>query len=167
MLAEMKPAHLLQRVENFLATDRGQAILRSGTSYELSRITTWIISARRSLRSGQLTASEIETECVHDHREIMIESQDRTLVIHVNINRATMTERLMNLQLEPPQPERLARRCPNEHHWKARREMVSWQLMVLFAEHLRHKLDLLPQKQLLQRTDSIWTSTVQLLMHQV
>ncbi len=52
MLAEMKPAHLLQRVENFLATDRGQAILRSGTSYELSRITTWIISARRSLRSG-------------------------------------------------------------------------------------------------------------------
>lgn len=53
MLAEMKPAHLLQRVENFLATDRGQAILRSGTSYELSRITTWIISARRSIRRSR------------------------------------------------------------------------------------------------------------------
>jgi predicted flap endonuclease-1-like 5' DNA nuclease len=51
MLADMKPAQLVQRVESFLATDRGQAILRSGTSYELSRITTWIVSARRSLRN--------------------------------------------------------------------------------------------------------------------
>ncbi len=49
MLAEMRPAVLLQRVESFLATDRGQEILRSGTSYELSRITTWIASARRSM----------------------------------------------------------------------------------------------------------------------
>lgn len=45
-LAEMHPSHLLDRVERFLATDRGRRILRSGNSYELSRITSWIASAK-------------------------------------------------------------------------------------------------------------------------
>ena len=49
-LALMHPGQLLQRVEAFLATDRGQEILRTGNSYELSRITTWIVSANRALR---------------------------------------------------------------------------------------------------------------------
>ena len=65
MLAEMRPEQLLQRVESFLATDRGQQILRSGTSYELSRITTWIISARRSLQhkpSSNSSEDEIRSE---------------------------------------------------------------------------------------------------------
>ncbi len=48
-LAQMHPGRLLQTVETFLTTPAGQEILRSGTSYELSRITTWIASARRSL----------------------------------------------------------------------------------------------------------------------
>ncbi|MCA9132930.1 MAG: DUF4332 domain-containing protein, partial [Planctomycetales bacterium] len=46
LLAEMHPSQLLDRVERFLATDRGRRILRSGSSYELSRITTWIASAK-------------------------------------------------------------------------------------------------------------------------
>lgn len=45
-LAEMHPSQLLNRVEQFLATDRGRRILRSGNSYELSRITSWIASAK-------------------------------------------------------------------------------------------------------------------------
>jgi nucleotidyltransferase/DNA polymerase involved in DNA repair len=48
-LARMHPGRLLERVEAFLATDRGRQILRSGTSYELSRITSWIAAANRSV----------------------------------------------------------------------------------------------------------------------
>lgn len=53
-LARMHPGRLLERVEAFLATDRGRQILRSGTSYELSRITSWIAAANRSVaRDGR------------------------------------------------------------------------------------------------------------------
>lgn len=45
-LAQMHPSQLLDRVERFLATDQGRRFLRSGSSYELSRITTWIASAK-------------------------------------------------------------------------------------------------------------------------
>lgn len=48
-LAAMHPGQLLEKVEAFLATDRGRQILRSGTSYELSRITSWIAAANRSV----------------------------------------------------------------------------------------------------------------------
>jgi hypothetical protein len=48
-LARMHPGHLLEKVEQFLATARGQQILRTGTSYELSRITSWIAAANRSV----------------------------------------------------------------------------------------------------------------------
>ncbi|MFN3192087.1 MAG: DUF4332 domain-containing protein [Aureliella sp.] len=45
-LANMHPSQLLDRVEYFLNTDRGRQILRSGSSYELSRITAWITAAK-------------------------------------------------------------------------------------------------------------------------
>ncbi len=48
-LAAIPPNDLLVRVQTFLATERGQQILLSGTSYELSRITRWIASANRSV----------------------------------------------------------------------------------------------------------------------
>ena len=51
-LAAMPPMELLERVEAFLATERGQRILLSGTSYELCRITSWIASANRSFASS-------------------------------------------------------------------------------------------------------------------
>ena len=44
-LSEMHPSQLFDHVERFLATDRGRRILRSGSSFELSRITAWIASA--------------------------------------------------------------------------------------------------------------------------
>ena len=47
-LAATPPGELLSRVEDFLATKRGQQILLSGSSYELSRITSWIASARKA-----------------------------------------------------------------------------------------------------------------------
>ena len=49
-LSEMHPSHLLERVERFLTTDRGRRILSSGSSYELSRITSWIASAKGGSR---------------------------------------------------------------------------------------------------------------------
>ncbi len=47
-LAAIHPVDLLQEVEAFLATSRGQQILQSGTSQELSRITSWIAAANSS-----------------------------------------------------------------------------------------------------------------------
>ena len=41
-LSATNPNSLLDRVEAFLATERGQQILLSGTSYELARLTSWI-----------------------------------------------------------------------------------------------------------------------------
>lgn len=51
-LAQMHAGDLLEKVEAFLATERGREILRSGTSYELSRITSWIAAANRSVARG-------------------------------------------------------------------------------------------------------------------
>ena len=47
-LSAIHPNDLLDRVEAFLATERGQRILMSGSSYELSRITSWIAAANSS-----------------------------------------------------------------------------------------------------------------------
>ena len=52
-LAAMHPSRLLDRVERFLATERGRQIMRSGSSYELSRITAWIASAKRGQHTDQ------------------------------------------------------------------------------------------------------------------
>lgn len=52
-LAHLHPTELLVKVERFLATDLGRETLRSGTSYELSRITTWIASASRAVLHGR------------------------------------------------------------------------------------------------------------------
>lgn len=51
-LSEMHPSQLLDRVERFLATDDGRRILRSGSSYELSRITSWIAAAKNGRAGG-------------------------------------------------------------------------------------------------------------------
>ena len=51
-LAQLHPTELLEKVERFLSTDLGRETLRSGTSYELSRITTWIASASRAVLRG-------------------------------------------------------------------------------------------------------------------
>ncbi len=51
-LAAIHPTDLLDRVKTFLATEHGQRILLSGTSYELSRITSWIASASDSVHTN-------------------------------------------------------------------------------------------------------------------
>ncbi len=55
-ISEMHPSQLLDRVEQFLTTDRGRKILRSGNSYELSRITSWIASAKSGSNRYQRTS---------------------------------------------------------------------------------------------------------------
>lgn len=54
-LAAMRPSQLLERVERFLATTTGRRILNSGNSYELSRITSWIASAKGGARRYERT----------------------------------------------------------------------------------------------------------------
>ncbi len=61
-LAKMHPTQLLERVQSFLATDRGRHILNSGSSYELSRITNWIVSANRSLGRPNVRVRTVERE---------------------------------------------------------------------------------------------------------
>jgi energy-coupling factor transporter ATP-binding protein EcfA2 len=45
-LSQLHPSDLYDRVESFLGTERGRQIMRSGTSYELSRLTAWLASAK-------------------------------------------------------------------------------------------------------------------------
>ena len=59
-LSEMHPSRLLERVENFLTTERGRSILRSGSSYELSRITSWIAAAKNS--NGRYARSSFDED---------------------------------------------------------------------------------------------------------
>ncbi len=59
-LNEMEPARLLERVENFLATERGKQIMRSGSPNELSRLTAWVASAKRAPAERQREASTFD-----------------------------------------------------------------------------------------------------------
>lgn len=47
-VANLEPAVLVEKVEAFLATDRGASVLRSGTKQEIARLTQWIGQAKRS-----------------------------------------------------------------------------------------------------------------------
>ncbi|MEZ6138212.1 MAG: DUF4332 domain-containing protein [Pirellulaceae bacterium] len=67
-LSEVHPSQLLDRVENFLATDRGRSILRSGNSYELSRITTWIASAKSGSSRYQRTSLTDDNDSLRSRR---------------------------------------------------------------------------------------------------
>jgi len=50
-IAEVEPAELVEKVEAFLATDRGASILRTGTSHEVSRLTEWLAESRQPVAS--------------------------------------------------------------------------------------------------------------------
>jgi len=51
-IAEVEPAELVEKVEAFLATDRGASILRTGTSHEVSRLTEWLAESRQPVASA-------------------------------------------------------------------------------------------------------------------
>lgn len=65
-LSEIQPSQLLERVERFLTTDAGQRILRSGNSYELSRITSWIASAKNGAGRPEKTSRPSQRRHVFD-----------------------------------------------------------------------------------------------------
>jgi len=44
-LARLSPRQLARRVKRFLRTDRGRQVLRSGSGYEVARVTSWIVDA--------------------------------------------------------------------------------------------------------------------------
>ena len=60
-LAATHPVTLLHKVEIFLATDRGQQLLLSGSSHELARITGWIATANSQGLSKQSKATADNT----------------------------------------------------------------------------------------------------------
>lgn len=61
-LAAIHPTDLLRDVEAFLATHRGQQILLSGSSHELSRLTSWIAAAN--------AGAVVDHEFDHDRYEV-------------------------------------------------------------------------------------------------
>ncbi|MEM6776983.1 MAG: DUF4332 domain-containing protein [Planctomycetota bacterium] len=71
-LADVAPSDLLEQVKTFLATEQGQRILLSGTSYELSRITSWIASANAGVgvrkRRRRVSSDRAETRIVDGRR---------------------------------------------------------------------------------------------------
>ncbi|TWU02086.1 DUF4332 domain-containing protein [Neorhodopirellula pilleata] len=81
-LAAIHPTELLDRVKTFLATERGQQILLSGTSYELSRITSWIASANHSVHTVRRTRTvdgrPVETRVTRDRIDNDREQQTRS-----------------------------------------------------------------------------------------
>ncbi|MBB3210296.1 putative flap endonuclease-1-like 5' DNA nuclease [Rhodopirellula rubra] len=81
-LAAIHPTDLLDRVKTFLATERGQRILLSGTSYELSRITSWIASANQSVhtytRSRTVDGRRVRTRVIREDGDATYESTSRS-----------------------------------------------------------------------------------------
>jgi len=63
-LSSIHPTQLLDRVEQFLTTEIGQRILRSGNSYELSRISSWIAAAKSGVTRVHRNQKESQ------HREV-------------------------------------------------------------------------------------------------
>lgn len=94
-LAQMHPGRLLRTVETFLTTPAGQEILRSGTSYELSRITTWIASARRSLQRRKSEGRDQQSTRAFRNREgERVASDARSLPERPNRSRTDRPERV-------------------------------------------------------------------------
>lgn len=75
-LAKMHPSKLLKRVERFLTTKQGRYILRSGSSFELSRVTTWIASAKGGSR--QYYESSIDDRPPIDDRGVSTERDQQS-----------------------------------------------------------------------------------------
>lgn len=79
-LSAVHPTQLLERVERFLTTETGHSILRSGNSYELSRITSWIASAKsgstRSTASNN-AGSRTSTERKNRNRGLTLSRPNR------------------------------------------------------------------------------------------
>ncbi|MAI70220.1 MAG: hypothetical protein CMM01_04840 [Rhodopirellula sp.] len=77
-LAATPPLTLLHKVESFLATDRGQQVLLSGSSHELARITGWIATAnsqglasqtdQTNKQSGPSSRNKQAVSAADDHR---------------------------------------------------------------------------------------------------
>ncbi len=77
-LNEMEPARLLDRVEGFLATERGKQIMRSGSPHELSRLTAWVASAKRgsSTRESEPSTFDMRPRNANGSRRPAVQRTD-------------------------------------------------------------------------------------------
>jgi predicted flap endonuclease-1-like 5' DNA nuclease len=68
-LSEVPPAELRTRIQEFLATEEGRAILTSGTEHELSRVTDWVRHSRTA-RAQKTSAPEVSTAGIQNHQRL-------------------------------------------------------------------------------------------------
>jgi energy-coupling factor transporter ATP-binding protein EcfA2 len=96
-LTATQPGKLLRRVEQFLSTPEGQDIMRTANSYELSRITGWINTARNRFQSSQSSDRDGDSRSRRRDRSARRERRPE----YVRVSRETLTT---------PREERTTRR---------------------------------------------------------
>ncbi|MCC6509377.1 MAG: DUF4332 domain-containing protein [Pirellulaceae bacterium] len=112
-LTEMDPSRLLERVEHFLATERGKSIMRSGSPYELSRLTAWVASANRGATARTPRDGREDTTFDSDTRpRARRPVMHRTEAAHTPLPTYHIVEREEDPQLQAPRAddERTTRR---------------------------------------------------------
>ena len=76
-LSRMQPAQVREIVQRFANSSRGQAVLMSGTEFELSRVTEWIKESQRS--NGRTQASGHRTNSRHPSSARRTSTSNRSL----------------------------------------------------------------------------------------
>ncbi len=94
-LASIHPVDLLERVEDFLATQRGQQLLLSGSSHELSRLTSWIAAANSNSERERRSFSRKE-RLADDHRDASLVFERERPQHNASQNRAKKPHRSPN-----------------------------------------------------------------------
>lgn len=110
-LNECHPGDLADQVEQFLMTDVGRKILRSGNSFEQNRINDWIAAARR----GQTRFQQQDRE--HDY-----DANDREYVRAEATSRRSGAFPTRNRDLADSHRDQRDRREGDRHEGRARRD---------------------------------------------
>ncbi len=114
-LTELDAKSLVDRIEAFLATERGERILRSGTSQEVSRLTSWINQSRSKVRP-----EVVQSETCTDHQRPVRERQPReqqSRVQQVRVNQPAVSPR--PLVQQPRKSEKVANEAIKFHLHRA------------------------------------------------
>lgn len=92
-IAEVDPSELVEKVEAFLATERGAAILRTGTSHEVARLTEWIAESRRTSNTGNGTSTSRSSRWTGSSNETKNEQTRRAGKTRVESSSSRVTTR--------------------------------------------------------------------------
>lgn len=120
-LAAISPTRLLKKVEAFLATEDGQQLLLSGSSHELSRITSWIAAANCDRDQEGRTIDAAHRSSLRGRREIIETMRQRESANHRN--------RRTRVDQDDPQPvasRRRRRKRSAETKQRPKRDLVRY-----------------------------------------